>query len=217
LQEFQHAVELDPNDAEIHGLYGWCLVDLKRPDEGIAQTREDMRLDPLSPEANHLLAQDDYYAHRFDDAISQEDTVVDLFPGHGMVPIAEDVIGWSYVQKGQLDPAIEAFEKAWKLEPSFAEPVASLGMAYGLKGDSAKAYEMLANLDALAKQHWVTPYFYAMIYVGLGDKTRAFAALDRAYEAHSWYMATIGVDSKLDPLRSDPRFDKLLAEVGLNR
>jgi eukaryotic-like serine/threonine-protein kinase len=217
LQEFQHAVELDPNDAEIHGMYGWCLVDLKRPDEGIAQTREDMRLDPLSPEANHLLAQADYYAHRYDDAINQERATINLFPGHGIVPIAEDVIGWSYIEKGQPDQAIEAFEKAWKLEPSFAEPVASLGLAFALKGDPAKAHEMLTNLDALAKQHWVTPYFYAMIYVGLGDKTRAFAALNRAYEAHSWYMAVFGVDPKFDPLRSDPRFDKLLADVGLNR
>ena len=100
---------------------------------------------------------------------------------------------------------------------SKAKATRALAPSRCLKGDSAKAHEMLANLDTLAKQHWVTPYFYAMIYVGLGDKTRAFAALDRAYEAHSWYMATIGVDPKLDPLRSDPRFDKLLAEVGLNR
>jgi eukaryotic-like serine/threonine-protein kinase len=216
LEEFQHALELDPNDAEVHGLYGWCLADLKRPDEGIAQTRDDMRLDPLSPEANHLLGQTDYYARRYDDAVNQERSVVDLFPGHGIVPLAEDVIGWSYVAQGHLDQAVEIFKKASQSDPSFAEPVASLGMAYGLKGDSAKAHEMLANLDAIAKQHWVTPYFYAMVYVGLGDKDRAFAALDRAYQGRSWYMSVIGVDSKLDPIRSDPRFDKLLAEVGLN-
>jgi serine/threonine protein kinase/TolB-like protein/cytochrome c-type biogenesis protein CcmH/NrfG len=217
VQEFQHALELNPNDAETHGLYAWCLVDLKHDDEGIAQARDGITLDPLSPEANHLLGQSEYYARRYDDAIAQERSVIDVFPGHGIVPIADDILGWSYIQKGRLDQAVEAFQKARKLEPSFAEPVASLGMAYGLKGDSAKAHEMLTDLDTLAKQHWVTPYFYAMVYVGLGDKNRAFAALDKAYDARSWYMAGIGVDAKLDPLRSDPRFDKLLAEVGLNR
>jgi eukaryotic-like serine/threonine-protein kinase len=217
VQEFEHALELNPNDAETHGLYAWCLVDLKHDDEGIAQARDGITLDPLSPEANHLLGQSEYYARRYDDAIAQERSVIDVFPGHGMVPIAEDILGWSYVQKGRLDQAVEAFQKARKMEPSFAESVASLGMAYGLQGDSAEARQMLANLDTLAKQHWVSPYFYAMVYVGLGDKDRAFAALDKAYDARSWYMAGIGVDAKLDPLRSDPRFNKLLAEVGLNR
>ncbi|MGA8230457.1 MAG: hypothetical protein WB795_03165, partial [Candidatus Acidiferrales bacterium] len=75
--------------------------------------------------------------------------------------------------------------------------------------------DMLAELDARAKKQWVEPYYYAMIYAGLGDKDRAFAELDKAYEARSWYMAVVGVDSKLDSLRSDPRFAKLLAEVGL--
>jgi hypothetical protein len=74
---------------------------------------------------------------------------------------------------------------------------------------------MLAKLDARAKKQWVEPYYYAMIYAGLGDKDRAFAALDKAYEARSRYMAVVGVDSKLDTLRSDPRFAKLLAEVDL--
>jgi hypothetical protein len=48
-----------------------------------------------------------------------------------------------------------------------------------------------------------------------GDKDRAFAELDKAYEARSWYMAVMGVEAKLDNLRSDPRYDKLLAKVGL--
>jgi hypothetical protein len=47
-------------------------------------------------------------------------------------------------------------------------------------------------------KHWVAPYYYAMIYAGLGDKDRAFAELDKAYEARSWYMAVVGVDSKFD-------------------
>jgi hypothetical protein len=74
---------------------------------------------------------------------------------------------------------------------------------------------MLAELDARAKKQWVEPYYYAMIYAGLGDKDRAFTELDKAYEARSSYMAVIGVDSKVDSLRSDSRFAKLLVEVGL--
>ena len=74
---------------------------------------------------------------------------------------------------------------------------------------------MRAELDARAKKQWVELYFCAMIYTGLGDKDRAFAELDKAYAARSWYMAVLGVDSKFDSLKSDLRFDKLLSDVGV--
>ena len=215
LQEFQHAVELDPNDAQVHAMYGWCLADLKRYDEGMAQNAESLRLDPISAELNYVLGQTDYYVHRYDDAIRQERKTIEQFPSTGFVSIAGDVLGWSYAAKGQLDEAIQAIQQARKAEPEFTEAVASLGWAAALKGDRKTAQEMLAELDARAKKQWVEPYYYAMIYAGLGDKDRAFAELDKAYEARSWYMAVVGVDSKLDSLRSDARFAKLLAEVGL--
>ena len=215
LQEFQHAVELDPNDAEIHAMYGWCLADLKRYDEGIAQNAEGLKLDPISAEQNHVLGQTYYYAHRYDNAIQQERETIQQFSSTGFVSIAGDVLGWSYAAKGQLDEAIRAIQQARKAEPDFTEAVASLGWAAALKGDRKTAQDMLAQLDARAKKQWVEPYYYAMIYAGLGDKDRAFAELDKAYEARSWYMAVVGVDAKLDSLRSDPRFAKLLAEVSL--
>jgi serine/threonine protein kinase/TolB-like protein/Tfp pilus assembly protein PilF len=215
LQEFQHAIELDPNDAQIRAMYGWCLADLRRYDEGLAQNAESLRLDPISAENNYVLGQTDYYARRYDDAIRQERQTIQQFPSTGFVSISGDVLGWSYAAKGQFDEAIQAIQQARKAEPDFTEAVASLGWAAALKGDRKIAQDMLAELDARAKNHWVEPYFYAMIYAGLGDKDRAFAELDKAYEARSWYMAVIGVDSKLDSLRSDPRFAKLLAEVDL--
>jgi eukaryotic-like serine/threonine-protein kinase len=215
LQEFQHALELDPNDAEIHALYGWCLADLKRYDEGVAQNAESLKLDPISAELNHVLGQTDYYAHRYDDAIQQERKTIQQFSSTGFVSIAGDVLGWSYAAKGQLEEAILAIQQARKAEPEFTEAVASLGWVAALKGDRRTAQEMLAELDARAKKQWVEPYYYAMIYAGLGDKDRAFAELDKAYEARSWYMAVVGVDSKLDTLRSDSRFARLLTEVGI--
>jgi serine/threonine protein kinase/tetratricopeptide (TPR) repeat protein len=215
LQEFQHAIELDPNDAEVHAMYGWCLADLKRYDEGVAENAESLRLDPISAELNYVLGQTDYYARRYEDAIQQERKTIQQFSSTGFVSIAGDVLGWSYAAKGQLDEAIRAIQQARKAEPDFTEAVASLGWAAALKGDRKTAQDMLAELDARAKKQWVEPYYYAMIYAGLGDKDRAFAELDKAYEARSWYMAVVGVDSKLDGLRPDPRFAKLLAEVGL--
>jgi eukaryotic-like serine/threonine-protein kinase len=216
MQEFHRALQLDPNDAEVHALYGWCLADLNRPDEAVAQNLESLKLDPASAELHYLLGQTYYYTHQYDDAINKERATIDQFPGHGIVPVAADTLGWSYGAKGQYDLAIQAIEKARQLQPQFAEAAGSLGWASALKGDRKTAEQMIAELDTLSKKQWVEPYFYAIVYAGLGEKDRAFAELDKAYAARSWYMAVIGVDAKLDNIRSDPRFAKLQAEVGLN-
>ena len=67
------------------------------------------------------------------------------------------------------------------------------------------ALTVLAQLKELDKHAFVDQYNVAMIYVGLGDRDKAFAALDRAY-SHS----TSGVFLKSDPfwnsVSSEPRY-----------
>jgi len=41
--------------------------------------------------------------------------------------------------------------------------------------------------------------------------------LDRAYRSHTYWMVYLRVDPRLDPLRSDPRFQQLLRRVGFTR
>ena len=55
----------------------------------------------------------------------------------------------------------------------------------------------------------------ATLYVAQGEREQAFAALEKAYEAHDLQLQYLGVDPALDPLRSDPRFQDLLRRVGL--
>jgi hypothetical protein len=56
-----------------------------------------------------------------------------------------------------------------------------------------------------------------MIHVGLGDHDRAFALLEKAYEARSWYLTWLKVEPTLDPLRKDPRYADLMRRVGFER
>ena len=77
---------------------------------------------------------------------------------------------------------------------------------------------MLDQLNELSKQKYVPAGFMAIIYVGLGEKDKAFEWLEKTYEDH--FVAAEGagdikVNPAFDPLRSDPRFADLLRRMNL--
>ena len=74
---------------------------------------------------------------------------------------------------------------------------------------------MLDELNGIAKQRYIPPYNFALIYTALGDKDQAFASLEKAYEEHSQELVHLKSASLLDSLRSDPRFTDLLRRVNL--
>ena len=53
----------------------------------------------------------------------------------------------------------------------------------------------------------------ASLYAILGEKDRAFEWLDRADRGKDEWFLLIPVDPYVDPLRSDPRFAKLLEQA----
>jgi hypothetical protein len=71
-------------------------------------------------------------------------------------------------------------------------------------------------MEARAKEQYVSPYDLALIYAGLDDEPRAFAALERAFEERDSSLRQLRVDERLDPLKSDPRFEDLARRVGLH-
>ena len=65
-----------------------------------------------------------------------------------------------------------------------------------------------------AKQQFVPPVLFSLIYIGLGDKDQAFVWLEKAYAERGPYMVNLKTDPRLDSLRSDPRFADLMKRVG---
>jgi tetratricopeptide (TPR) repeat protein len=90
-----------------------------------------------------------------------------------------------------------------------------LGLVYGLANKKAEANKILNELLELNKQRYVTPAALVNVYLGLGNKDQAFVWLEKAFEERSNYLAYLKVFPLLDPLRSDPRFAKLVQRVGL--
>ena len=64
---------------------------------------------------------------------------------------------------------------------------------------------ILDELQGLASDKYVSPYFIGLIYTAMADQDQALAWLEKAYEERSGGLIWLGVDPRLDSLRSDPR------------
>ena len=95
-------------------------------------------------------------------------------------------------------------------------------LAYGLlaisQGQDARAREMVARLEQLAETNPDAADLQqsvAWICASLGEKDRAFAGLEKAKASRDPSMAWLLNSGYLRLLMDDPRWDKLLHEVGL--
>ena len=92
--------------------------------------------------------------------------------------------------------------------------MALIGNARAQAGERHEALRALEELTTESKRRYVPAFHIAIVDAGLGDKDQAFAWLDRAYEERSQFLVDLKFEPILDPLRSDPRFEHLLGQVG---
>jgi serine/threonine-protein kinase len=204
-QECRRAIELDPSNAEGHERYGLVLALEGRFDEALNRLRLAESLDPLSPRTGWVLASTLYWARRYDAAIAEARRILEIDPQYSW---AYYTLGQCYAEIGKLDEAITAFGRA-------AKPVGNLGNAYARAGEIGELRKVLAGIEKRSREKGkANSVGLAMIYSGLGDVDRAIDQLERAYEDRGW-LGTLKVAPVWDPLRSSPRFGKLLKKVGL--
>jgi predicted Zn-dependent protease len=180
-----------------------------RRDEAIPMKRRALDLDPLSLIINADLGFLLYQCRRFDDAIVQLKKTLELDPNF---PITYQYLGFVYEQKSSED-AIVAFRKAYALMPDSPELKAQLAQALALSGKRTEALRLLEEVKHSAPEEYVSPFDVAMIYSGLGEKDKAIDWLEKALAERSYQMSSIKVEPRLDSLRSEPRFEKILESM----
>ena len=211
-KHFQRAIELNPNYAMAHRWYGLYLEYTGRLDAAIAEDKRALELDPLSIVINAYTGMTFYFARQYDQAIEQERKTLELDPNFMQ---AHDFLGLAYVQKAMRKEGTAEFEKALMISPGDVLSLGEVGNAYALGGNRAGAQKVLDQMNELAKQKYVQPMARVMVYVGLGERDKAFEWLEKAYEEH--FVLEIKVDPQFDPLRSDPRFADLLRRMNLTQ
>jgi tetratricopeptide (TPR) repeat protein len=186
------------------------LYRLGRFEQAIAEEKRGVELDPLSLQDNRVLGQAFYFARQYDQAIEQYRKTLELDPNFPGVHL---FLGEACLHKSMYQEGIAEIEKELVVSPNTPGALAELGYAYALEGRKTEAQRVLDQLNELSKQKSVSAVNRAIIYVGLGDKDKAFEWLEKAYEDRS--IGAIKVNPVYDPLRSDPRFADLLRRMNL--
>ena len=208
----KRALELDSNSADGHRAYAILLSDLGRHEPAIAEARRARELDPLSLLTNAIEAHVLFYAGRDDDAMKSLQRTLEIDPNFW---IAHLFAGKVHLGRGQLPAAMAEFEKARALSHGNSETISLLGYAMARAADHAGAQRMLETLHARSVTSYVPPFNIAMIYSGLQDAGATLDWLEKAYLERDVRLTFIKIEHKWDWLRTNPRFARLVMQIGL--
>jgi TolB-like protein/DNA-binding winged helix-turn-helix (wHTH) protein/Tfp pilus assembly protein PilF len=209
---FRHAIQLNPSYATAHQRYSLYLIAMGRTEESLEEMNRARSLDPLSLSVNFSLGWRLYMARQYDQAISQLLNTIEMDPAYLLAHI---VLGQCYEQEEKYSEAITELQKAASISPDSPPVLAALGHAYAAAGRRAEAQQMLVQLKSLSARRYVSPFYLAYSYIGLGDREQAVAWLDRGYDDRSNNMIFLNVVPQFDTLRSEPRFQSLRHRIGL--
>jgi serine/threonine-protein kinase len=210
---YRRALELNPGYATGHH---WFALDflalIGRMEEAQAEIDLAHQMDPLS---SVLLEGKGFVAmlqRRYDVALVHYQETLELDSAYYRVHTA---MGRVYIQLGVYDQAIAMLNKGRALGGDVPSLLSALGQAHALAGDEKEARKFLALLTAMAKQRYVPSPSFALIHLCLGETNVALRWLEKACKQHELPVCSMKVHPAYDPLRSQPRFQSMLAKIGL--
>ena len=203
---FAKSIQDNPSYATAYQRYSLYLMAMGRPEDSFEQINKARELDPLSISINFSLGWRFYMARQYDRAIQQLRNTLEMDPSYELPHL---VLGLSYAQKGDFGLAIPELRKAVELSHGTPLMTSALANVYARSGNKAEAERLLADLISESKRQYVSPYYFAVVYVGLGKPEEAIDWLEKAFADRSNGLVFLKVEPELDGLRSNPRFAAL--------
>jgi tetratricopeptide (TPR) repeat protein len=197
---FQRSLEINPNLSRTRTAYAnWLLFQTGRLDQALQELQLSLTHDPLSLDVRRVMGYVQVSAGRYAAAMENCRYVLKNDP---TFPLIRLVFARALLMTGNSAEAIRILEEA----PPNRAP--ELGYAYAAVGRRADA-------EALAAAAAGVPLTQAVIYAGLKDKDRTFAALESAALAGDPKIGGALTYPELAFLRDDPRFAAFRQRIGL--
>lgn len=204
--DFAQALVFNPGDVMTHWQYSRLLAALGRLPEALASASQATQLDPLSAQAWEIRARYELASGDIAAARRSLEQALDLAPDHGRAPLG---LGMAALLEG--DPAAARAWYARSNNETFR--LAGLAMAAHDLGDDAESRRVLQEL--LAGHAHNSAYQIAGVFAWRNEHDTAFDWLQRAVSQRDAGLQYLKYDPALRSLRSDPRYLRLLQQLGL--
>jgi serine/threonine-protein kinase len=210
-RELRRAVQLSPRNPTAQAELGGFLAAMDRADEAIEVARRYRDLDPVSASANMNVAWTHFVLGQYEQALEEAQATLELFPTDAGT-YRQLALALSKLERA--DEAVAAAQRAELLGEVSTWALASLGRMYAESGRPDLARRNLEQLNALARERFVDPQYFAVLYAGLGDTQRALQWLERAYDNRSPNLVCkCDSRSNFANLASHPRYQELRARM----
>ncbi|MEQ9562180.1 MAG: hypothetical protein RLN69_06635, partial [Woeseiaceae bacterium] len=210
----ERALQQNPSLFEAHLWFSQVAEGMERQELAVEHARLAHSVNPLSLAANLNLGWQLFQAGEIADAENQFDKLLEFDPefwgGHWGK-------GHIELDRRLYQGAIGEFSRAVELEGGHTLPLASLGYTYAVSGMPDEAFGVIEELQEMSRDVYVSPVHVAMIYAGLDDTNAAFEWLDKAFAVRARSMAWLTVRREFSGLHGDPRYDALVASIGIVR
>jgi tetratricopeptide (TPR) repeat protein len=207
-RSFARAVALNPRYTNAYHYLSHLHLSCGRVEESLREAFRALEIDPLDQILQAHLAWHYVFAREYDRAIEQSARTAEMGDNFWSYFFR----GFSLEQKGDLDGALVDFLEAARRSPTSTFAMASAAHVHGLAGRRGEAMTLR---EELLRRRRVPSYDLAIIHLGLDETEEALAYLDKAHGERTTWMAYLGIDPRLDPLRGEPRFERLVRRVGL--
>jgi eukaryotic-like serine/threonine-protein kinase len=203
------AIQLRPLYATAHQWYSLYLICMGRIEQGLAEMRRAVELDPLSGSINATLGFALYLTRHYDEAIEQCTKTLELYPDFFWAMFS---LGLACIQRQKLVQAEEVFERA-KIHRENPIPALCLARLHAMRGRRAEARQVLNELEITAEKSFVPFSLAASAWLALEGRDHAIESLERAFVDRDPLMPYIMAEPAYDPLHSDPRFHDLVRRM----
>jgi TolB-like protein/Flp pilus assembly protein TadD len=211
-KEYKRAIELNPNYPTAYHWYSIFLKDLGRYNEAAAAIKRGQELDPLSSVIAVNVSRLYQLQNDHDASIANSLKIIELDPNF---EAAYEYLALSYSKRGKNTEAIAAAEKAAVLANRAGVTLGTLGYIYAVTGRRAEAVAVIRELEEKYARREAIGQFVAFVYMGFGDKDKAFEWLEKDFQARDGKLAEIRWQFQFESLTDDPRFKSLLKRMNL--
>ena len=203
--EYEKALAINPKRNDFNSFYQ--ALALRNPAEAVSIFIKVLDENPVDVLNLRDFATLQYLDRQFNEARKTCEKILEL---DSTFSEAYRIVGMIHNADKKYDSALTYFTKANELNNPWAPILMTITLAkIGKKEDAEK---MFAVLDTV-RSTYIPPTAKALIYHSLGAVNKSFEWLNRSYEEKDFLLAFMKVDPLWDPLRSDPRFQKLLKKM----